>query len=312
MFAERKHQMTQDQPCSRYLLSVIHMVSKVLYSLFPSSICTRLASSRLGTKLGSIIAPAHDTIYECDFGIRLLLSRRDALSFGFAYMGCTNPLETKLLVQHLRRGDTLIQIGTYKEGWLALVGSQIVGSSGRVIGFEPIPEYCESFSKNVELNGSQNITIEQIAVSDRIGEATFSVAGPFSSMFLEHAISSDVVVIKTITLDAYLTSHEINSVDFLIIDTEGTETMVLNGAKQALSKATYLLMEVVSGWSQRAGITPEALVQSVSSVGFTPYIITRSGLQPWEPGKRSETPNMFFIQQEKHVRRTNESRATLG
>jgi FkbM family methyltransferase len=236
-----------------------------------------------------------EAIYECDHNIRLLLSRADAIVSGIAQMGRTNPLETKLLLQYLRPEDTVVEVGTYKDGWLALVSSGIVGPSGRVVCFEPIPSYYRDFKKNIALNDRQNMIVENLAISDVVGTATFALREENSSMVLEYDVPVETVVAETTTLDEWCRSKGIEAVTLAIIDTEGAETKVLNGAKQMLPKTTYLIIEVIDSFCRQAGTTAEKLIDQVCSFGFTPYVITRRGLVRWQPGKESETLNLFFI-----------------
>lgn len=274
------------------LIPIAQLVCKLVYRVLPAGVCTRIASSRLGSTLGAWLAPSH-AVYQCDFGIKLLLSREDAILSGIAYMGQTNPFETKLVRKYLKSGDTLFQIGAYRDGWLGLVGALAVGREGSVTCFEPMPEYAEALRKNITLNNSQNIMVEQLAVSDARGEAQFSTAGNNSSLVLTG--KSGNVVVETVALDEYVLSRGISKVDFLIVDVEGAEPLVLKGARRTLqTSVSFLLMEVIDDFLRQANSSAEELIQDVVAIGFHPYIITRRGLIAWAPGRTSETLNMFF------------------
>jgi FkbM family methyltransferase len=208
-------------------------------------------------------------------------------------MGQTNPFETKLVRKYLKQGDTFFQIGAYRDGWLGLVGSSVVGPEGSIICFEPIPEYAESLRKNIALNNSQNIMVEQLAISDATGEAQFSTAGNNSSLVLKG--KSGNVTVETIPLDEYVLSRGVSKIDFLIVDVEGAEPLVLKGARRTLQTlVSFLLMEVIDDFLRQANSSADELIQTVVAIGFHPYIITRRGLVAWAPGKTSETLNMFF------------------
>lgn len=295
--------MTQNNIFRNSIGGTIRLTSKVLYRILSPSLCTRLACSPLGKAIGKIIAPQHETVYTCDHGIKLRLSRSDAVTSGIAHMGRTNPLETDLLLQHLKPGDTMIEIGTYKDGWLALVGSGIIGRSGRVIGFEPIPDYCRQFKRNVELNKRDNIAIEPLAVSDAVGTATFSLRDTNSSMVLQKGVADETITVNTTTLDAYCASHGIDAIDLLIVDTEGAESMVLRGGQKMFTKTTCLIIEIIDDFCRQAGTSAEKLIRNICTFGFSPYAITRRGLVPWQPGMQSETLNMFFVNNELSRRR---------
>ena len=274
------------------LMPLAQLACKFVYRILPAGVCTRIAGSRLGRVLGAWLAPGQ-AVYLCDFGIKLLLSREDAIISGIAYMGQTNPFETKLVRQYLKPGDTLFQIGAYRDGWLGLVGSLAVGREGSVTCFEPMPEYAESLRKNIALNNSQNILVEQLAVSDARGKAQFSTAANNSSLILTR--QSGNVTVETIALDEYVMSRGISRVDFLIVDVEGAEPLVLRGARRTLqTSVSFLLMEVIDDFLRQANSSAEEIIQDVVELGFYPYIITRRGLVAWAPGRTSETLNMFF------------------
>ncbi len=173
------------------------------------------------------------------------------------------------------------------------MGSQIVGKEGIVICFEPVPDFAESLRENISLNNRSNIVVEQVAVSDVTGEALLSLVGTNSSIVsLENRES---IRVKTVALDEYLASRGIKKVDFLIIDVEGAEPLVLKGARRTLETSVdFLLMEVNDDALRRGGCSSEELIRNAVSMGFHPYAITRNGLQPLQPGGKSETLNVFF------------------
>ena len=281
----------------RRLVNLVRLTCCFVYRVLPPGLCTRLAYSWCGRVLGSWLVSPGGSVYPCDFGIKLRLSPEDALITGIAYMGRTNPLETELVRKYLKFGDTLVQIGTYKDGWLALVGSSAVGSQGHVVCFEPISEYAECLKRNVNLNNRNNIIVEQFAVSDATGNVRFSVAGGNSSMVLTD--KPNTVTVKSVSLDEYVRSKNITTIDFLIIDVEGAELLVLKGGRRTLENSvSFLLMEVIDDFLRQSGTSAQQLVQTVIAMGFHPYVITREGLRPWEPGKESETLNMFFTKME--------------
>ncbi len=65
---------------------------------------------------GWLVSTPNNGIYKCDFGIRLRLPKEDAIVSGIAYLAQTNPFETALVRQYLKPGDTLVQVGAYRDG----------------------------------------------------------------------------------------------------------------------------------------------------------------------------------------------------
>ena len=285
-----------NSPARIRLIHLLRIVCKFVYRLLPADICTRLACGRLGNIMGSWLAPAGESLYQCDFGIKLKLSREDAILFGFAHMGRSNPFETELVLKYLKTGNTLIQVGAYKEGWLSLVGSMVVGPKGSVRCFEPIPEYAKSLRENICLNNRLNIVVEQLAVSDARGTTQCSVAGGNSSIVLTG--KQGIVTVETISLDEYVCAQGIHAVDFLIVDAEGAEPLILRGAQRTLMSVSFLLIEVCDEFLRQSGTTAHELVQTIIDMGFHAYVITRKGLRPWCLDRVSETYNMFFSKED--------------
>src|SRR5436190_5065280 len=70
----------------------------------------------------------------------------------------------------LKSGDLFIDIGA-NVGFYALQASNAVGRSGKVYAFEPAPDTRASLLRNIELNGTKNITSVALALSDIQGRA---------------------------------------------------------------------------------------------------------------------------------------------
>ena len=284
-----------DQTAPALFLPTLRWLCRKLYHHLPPSICSWLASSSLGRFSTSWAAPAGETIYNCDYGLRLKLSREDALTSGIVHLGHTNPLETELIVKYVRKGDTVVEVGTYKDGWLALVASGRVGDEGKVICFEPIPEHYEAFKANIALNARSNVIAEQMAVSDVEGETDFDMAGTGSSLVCKPSDAAHSIRVKTVSLDGYLAAKSIPKAQFIIIDAEGAEPLIVRGASRLLKEGVnYMIVEVVDEFLRRSNSSAADLIQTLVALGFHPYTITRKGLLKYSPGMASETLNMFF------------------
>jgi FkbM family methyltransferase len=82
---------------------------------------------------------------------------------------------------------------------------------------------------------------------------------------------NEVKIIKSTTLDALISKKEIPRVDFLKLDVQGSEVMVLEGALKVLQNVTFCLMEVqLQQWNDKAPLCSE-VISFMSSKGFQPY-----------------------------------------
>ena len=75
------------------------------------------------------------------------------------------PEVENVLRAFLRPGDTFVDIGA-NIGIFSLLAARIVGPSGRVIAFEPVPITLEKLRANILLNDLQNITVVPAALCD--------------------------------------------------------------------------------------------------------------------------------------------------
>jgi FkbM family methyltransferase len=125
----------------------------------------------------------------------------------------------------------------------------LVSRDIRVLGFEPDMEECKKLN---EKSGKNHIYFP-IALYNRSGTikmnvvqsaASSSIYLPNFSLWNRFPNSHELKVIKSIqvncdTLDNVLKSNGIQDVDFLKVDTQGSELQVLQGAKNALQNFIF-------------------------------------------------------------------------
>ncbi len=120
-------------------------------------------------------------------------------------------------------------------------------SSAQIYSFEPVKSNFEYLKKNVEKY--PQIYCYNLALGDR--EETISIQLQSDSQ--THSLNNRLLVeedqnsevIKVVTIDDFLSSSNIVTIDLLKINTEGYEVKVLQGAKQSLAskKINFILTE---------------------------------------------------------------------
>ncbi|HOZ86520.1 MAG TPA: FkbM family methyltransferase [Bacteroidia bacterium] len=138
-----------------------------------------------------------------------------------------------------------------------------------VYAFEPRQDNLAIGIASVKKHGRKNIVLENIALSNENGKATFFLSegepgdlknsdawdfGNKSSSLLapgeemkKHTTwlrFNKTIEVDTLRLDEYANTHKIASIDFAHIDVQGAELMVLEGAGSFLSKVKLIWMEV--------------------------------------------------------------------
>lgn len=147
------------------------------------------------------------------------------------WLGTYEHDKVEKLREHVKPGMVAFDIGA-NAGYYTLLLSRLVGPTGRVIAFEPFPENVTNLMHHVHVNGLPNCEVIAAAVSDRTGLAGFRTAASNSM----GSISDGVVDfrIPTITLDDAVKAMGVPAPDFVKMDVEGAEGLVLAGARGLL------------------------------------------------------------------------------
>jgi FkbM family methyltransferase len=194
--------------------------------------------------------------------------------------GTYEPEETRVFRSKCRPGDTVIDVGA-NVGWYTIIASKFVGNNGRVIAFEPEPENFAILKRNVLANGCDNVTLEQKALSNAAGELTLYLDEANKG---RHSTVLDwkgkTIKVEALRLDDYL-ENRFKKVDFVKIDVEGAEPMVLEGMKRAVESnpAIRLVVEFAPERWVAAGHQPEQFLDDLIKQGFLIYIIDEAGRQ---------------------------------
>ncbi|MDO8486308.1 MAG: FkbM family methyltransferase [Candidatus Staskawiczbacteria bacterium] len=148
------------------------------------------------------------------------------------------PLETALIIKNLKEGDTFLDIGA-GIGYYTVLTSKIVGDKGKVIAFDPDPQYFQFIQKNLKENGCNNVILFQKAVLNRTGKTKFYLYDKIGRNRVEevnHLLSDfkvrDSIEVETVRIDDLLNEK----IDFIKIDIEGSQYLALEGMKNLISR----------------------------------------------------------------------------
>lgn len=147
--------------------------------------------------------------------------------------------------QFVQEGDVVYDIGAHV-GFYTLLASELVGASGRVIAFEPLPRNIRFLRQHLALNNCNNVAVIDAVVSDQSATVRFE-EGPSSSMGFvsEHGR----LELKAVRLDELYAKGEIPRPDVIKMDIEGGEYHALSGAKCLLGEARPVIFLATHGAS---------------------------------------------------------------
>ena len=214
-------------------------------------------------------------------GARMYLAK-DRISLQMALSKTWEPRNSALVQEHVRRGDTVVDVGAHI-GYFTLLFSRLVGKDGRVYAFEPNPGNYQLLKMNIEANECRNVIIEQKAVSDRTGTSRLKygmICGANAGS--DSCISDDSLPVETVSLDEYFGDEKVQ-ISFLKMDIEGHELSALRGAARTIerSESMKILTEFDPFRWLKVGVNPKEFLELLARVGFEVSIIdsTRAELQ---------------------------------
>lgn len=149
---------------------------------------------------------------------------------------------TQWLVDNIAPGMTFLDIGA-NAGYFTLLGAKLVGPSGRVVAFEPVPQNIEVLERQIAINDIGAYTsVETAAISDAVGQAEFVIDSVNANSRLEavnathtRGVAVATVSVETTTLDRWCEAHQVRP-DVIKIDVEGAELEALAGAEHVLAE----------------------------------------------------------------------------
>ena len=156
--------------------------------------------------------------------------------------GCwlgTYELDKQAVMQKfVRPGMTIYDIGA-NSGYYTLLFSRLVGKTGRVYAFEPLPENAAFLLRHIKMNGLENVTLVNTAVAQANGVSPFNIS---SSNYMGSLGGGATLNVPTMALDE-LKSKGFPVPELIKMDVEGAEALVLEGARDVLKagKAVWFI-----------------------------------------------------------------------
>ncbi len=139
--------------------------------------------------------------------------------------------EIRFLKSIAKPGMRVIDIGANK-GLTTVAVAREVGSRGHVYAFEPVPEYCAALKANLARNAADNVSVHQLALSNRTGQIRFYKHGEGSG--ITPTDDAELLWVEATTVGDFLNEQETSRIDILNLDCEGSELLVLEGAEAVL------------------------------------------------------------------------------
>lgn len=186
----------------------------------------------------------------------------------------------------LRPGAKIFDLGAH-QGIVALMLAREVGETGRVLAIEAEPHNARVAAVNRELNDAENLTVLHAAGAASSG--TISFAEGLNGQIDQHTTAGNVEV-AAVTIDDLAREH--GTPDLVMIDVEGYEGQVLDGARETLAgRSTSFLVEVHEALTSYGGQAAE-IVELFS--GFERFVAVEDD-DPFLPLECTPPQGRFFL-----------------
>jgi FkbM family methyltransferase len=237
---------------------------------------------------------AVEAIVTVDGRTRLVVRPQQFSAVWTIYDGVHEWEELQFCLRYLRPGDHFVDVGANVGVFSTLVGTRIPGV--RITALEPFPPVREDLLTNLSLN-DLDVTVVDRAVSDVAGEATFEV---LDRDVLNRLAPSDHhddgegarsrITVPVTTLDELVGG---DPPALIKIDVEGSELLVMKGARRLLSDAAHspVLLFEHAGYCAHFGITPAEVRAFLTEVGYGIYLLDGE-LSPWHSDDLPPTLNV--------------------
>ncbi len=158
-------------------------------------------------------------------------------------------IDYKAMGKLVKKNDTVFDIGA-NIGLHSTILARLVGNTGKLYSFEPVPNTYDLLCETLALNHLHNTTPKNIAFLDKEGSIEMNIfdrnnssLNSFGFPIFGNVKSIDKVSVEVNTLDKFCSENNIKKIDFMKIDVEGFEKSVLSGAKKILNEG---LVDVIS------------------------------------------------------------------
>lgn len=232
---------------------------------------------------------AHGTVRIDDFDGTMFINLRlsEHMQSRIFWVGYYSREVVAVMNKLLRPGMTFVDIGA-NIGEITLVAAKRVGTTGRVVSFEPVDRNLLELTRNMHDNALHNVTIVNNGLSDYEGTTNiYNSCGQgaendenlgLNSIYAGTSDGIPIQTIKLTTLDTYLQTNPQERIDVIKIDIEGAELPCLRGAEDTLRRfKPHLIIEIQETSAIAGGYKQADILNFLAPHGYAFFRIGRAG-----------------------------------
>jgi FkbM family methyltransferase len=195
-------------------------------------------------------------------GVTLVLDKADnSVSQDVIDQRGYEPEVTRILELLLTPGTTFVDIGA-NVGYHTMLGSRLVGPTGRVVAIEPFSENCRAILMSAAQNECTNVLLFPVALDDHQGWSHLAKNIGSNTSLISDGIDQIArgygTIVPTFRLDQLIAGP----IDVIKIDVEGSEARAIEGAKPLIEACRPFIVTEVS----------DAMLKLTSKVSMRHYL----------------------------------------
>lgn len=188
---------------------------------------------------------------------------------------------TEVFRQVVKPGDTVFDVGA-NLGLHSLTFSKL---AQYVVAFEPNRALLPNLRRTMA--HLPNVMLQEICLSESDGTVEFHVSEwdhMLGSLANWTGQPTKTIAVPARSLDSLIAEGAVPKPQVLKVDVEGAELLVFRGAEQLLSGPNApraIVFEELNSASRKLGIADGAAAEFIRERGYSLYVITDDGLQPF-------------------------------
>jgi FkbM family methyltransferase len=209
------------------------------------------------------------------FGPKLRMNLHPS-DIGHRYLAFTGVYEktlSKTLTNIAKnQGGLMVDVGA-NYGYFTLLWAQFENNSA--ISIEASPRNYPKLKENIALNNLEHkINAHELALSNKVGSLRFDLGPEEQTGWggLNHlsTAKNETISVNTTTLDDFVFQYEIKVINLLKIDTEGSDYLVLEGAKNLIKnkRIQHIFWEHNKGRMLELGVTEDCSLKTLTEAGY--------------------------------------------
>ncbi|MEN9917160.1 MAG: hypothetical protein RLY40_1092 [Pseudomonadota bacterium] len=176
----------------------------------------------------------------------------------------------------------------------------------KIYSFEPIPQTFELLNNNILINEFNNVYSFNIGLLNKNKKVIFflnpTMSGNASAENIAESVDIEQVSVNVTLLDDFFCKLQLDKLDVIKCDVEGSELLVLQGGIKSITQHTPILfIEMLRKWSKKFNYHPNDIIQLLTNLGYRCFISKNKKLiEFFSMNEETVTTNFFFLHRNKH------------